>query len=66
MYILLCLGGKLVMSTSIIACLISVAVLLIINGVVVAYGYGKLSQKVEDTQRRLVRIERILNHGREG
>ena len=50
------------MSTSIIACLISVAVLLIINGVVVAYGYGKLSQKVVDTQARLKRIERILNH----
>jgi len=50
------------MSTSIIACLISVAVLFVVNIVAFAYGYGKLSQKVVDTQRRLGRIERILNH----
>jgi len=54
------------MEASMIACLISVTVLLIVNVVAFAFGYGKLSQKVEDTQRRLGRIEHILNHGREG
>jgi len=42
--------------------LVAVISLLTINIGAVAYSYGKLSQKVNDTCRRLKRLEKILNH----
>lgn len=41
--------------------IIGVGGLVILNIVIVAYGYGKLTQKVSDACRRLTRLESIIN-----
>ena len=49
------------MTDSVLFGFISIAVLVIINIAIVAYGYGKLSQKVNDACRRIGRLELIAN-----
>ncbi len=46
-----------------IAAIIGVAGLVIVNIIIVAFGYGKLTQKVDDHSRRLGRIEDLIING---
>ena len=49
------------MTGSIVGALIGVSVLVIINIVMVAFTYGKLTERVLDHERRIDRLEKILN-----
>ena len=49
------------MTPPIVGALIGVAVLVIINIVMVAFTYGKLTERVIDHERRIVRLEGIKN-----
>jgi hypothetical protein len=50
------------MESGIVAALIGVAGLVIINIIMVAFMYGRLSEKVIDHDRRIGRLEGILDH----
>ena len=50
------------MDNAIVGALIGVAVLVIINIVMVAFTYGKLTERVIDHDRRIERLEGILNN----
>ena len=50
------------MNLAIVGSLIGVAVLVIINIVMIAFTYGKLTERVIDHDRRIVRLEGIFNH----
>ena len=50
------------METGIVAALIGVAGLVIINIIMVAFTYGKLTERVIDHDRRIARLEGIVNH----
>ena len=49
------------MYESLILGLLGIGILVIINIAMVAFSYGKLSQKVSDTCRRIDRLEKIIN-----
>lgn len=50
------------MDGGIASALISIAMLVIVNIVVGAYNYGRLTQKVVDLCERLSKLEKALNH----
>lgn len=54
------------MEAQIAAALIGVGVLVFINIVIAAYGYGRLNQKVCDLCRRMDRLEKAANDARRG
>jgi hypothetical protein len=49
-----------------IGAIIGVAGLVVLNIIIVAFGYGKLTQKVDDHGRRLGRIESLIINGHGG
>ena len=50
------------MTGSIVGALIGVSVLVIINIVMVAFTYGKLTERVLDHERRIGRLEKIVDN----
>lgn len=53
------------MSVEVLFGFVSIALLVIIDIVIVAFSYGRLCQKVADACRRISRLERIINHAKE-
>ena len=53
------------MSVEVLFGFVSIALLVIIDIVIVAFSYGRLCQKVADACRRITRLERIINHAKE-
>ena len=53
------------MSESLLGGIMGIALLVIINIVLVAFSYGRLSQSVSDLCRRMDRVEKIINNSGE-
>ena len=49
------------MNSGVIGALIGVAALVIVNIIMVAFTYGKLTERVVDHERRIARLEGIRN-----